>query len=209
MSHSGPFNPLDKLNLGSSVAEAILKTDIAPLPPAPFNGAGIYVIYYVGSFKPYVRIAKENKGEKFGWPIYVGKAIPKGARKGGATFDPGSVGPVTTNRLEEHAQSIQSAENLEISDFFCRYLVVDDIWIPLGESLLIQRFRPIWNTCIDGFGNHDPGSGRYQQKRSPWDVLHPGRPWAGRCAPSEKNEVDILRSLSDAIDLYFQSRPTS
>ncbi len=31
------------------------------------------------------------------------------------------------------------------------------------------------NKIIDGFGNHDPGKGRYNQLRSRWDKLHPGR----------------------------------
>jgi hypothetical protein len=48
------------------------------------------------------------------------------------------------------------------------------------EAELIRRYKPIWNTVIDGFGNHDPGSGRYNQAKSAWDVLHPGRAWVGR-----------------------------
>jgi hypothetical protein len=35
-------------------------------------------------------------------------------------------------RLKEHRNSIEAAENLNIDDFYCRFLVVDDIWIPLG-----------------------------------------------------------------------------
>ena len=46
--------------------------------------------------------------------------------------------------------------------------------------MLISRFEPLWNKLVDGFGNHDPGKGRYQQKKSAWDLLHPGRPWAER-----------------------------
>jgi len=49
------------------------------------------------------------------------------------------------------------------------------------EAAIIRYYRPIWNTQIDGFGNHDPGSGRYNQAKSEWDVLHPGRPWAEKC----------------------------
>jgi hypothetical protein len=26
---------------------------------------------------------------------------------------------------------------------------VDDIWIPLGESLLIEMFSPLWNKVLD------------------------------------------------------------
>jgi hypothetical protein len=66
--------------------------------------------------------------------------------------------------------SLDQASNLEIDDFWCRFLVVDDIWIPLGESLLIQRHRPIWNSLIDGFGNHDLGSGRRKGARPNWDT---------------------------------------
>jgi hypothetical protein len=31
------------------------------------------------------------------------------------------------------------------------------------------------DAAVDGFGNHDPGKGRYKQARSDWDVIHPGR----------------------------------
>ena len=45
-----PFNPLDKRHLGESVASAMLKSPIHPLPPEKFKGAGIYAIYYTGDF---------------------------------------------------------------------------------------------------------------------------------------------------------------
>lgn len=34
-----------------------------------------------------------------------------------------------------------AATNLNIQDFYCRFLSVDDIWIPLTESLMIERFN--------------------------------------------------------------------
>lgn len=172
------FNPLDKRNLGRSVADALLERPLEPLPPqTSFVGAGIYAIYYTGLFGPYRPITKpvSDKGEM--GPIYVGKAIPAGARKGGVGLDE-PAGTVLYNRLYEHARSIEQASNLELGDFTCRYLITDDIWIPLGESLLIARFSPLWNMVVEGFGNHDPGGGRRKQQRSNWDVLHPGRNWA-------------------------------
>lgn len=201
-----PYNPLDKIHLGESVATAILRQPPLPLPlQASFDGAGVYVIYYTGDFPSYGLVAKENRNGKYNWPIYVGKAIPKGGRRAGIGVSE-SVGPVTFKRLLEHSESIRQTENLKIEDFSCRHLIVDDIWIPLGESLLIQRFRPVWNMYIDGFGNHDPGSGRYNQKRSPWDILHPGRSWAMKCAVNPRTEEEIRESLQKSIDDHMKMK---
>lgn len=194
-----PYNPLDKLQLGESVANAILGRPVEPLPPADaFLGAGVYAIYYTGDFPEYRDIAERNRRGQYGCPIYVGKVIPAGARRGalGVGLSPGRA---LFNRLAEHAQGVEECANLERKDFMCRYLVVDDIWIPLGESLLIRRFVPIWNTTLDGFGNHDPGSGRYNQKRSPWDVVHPGRAWAMRCRENPRSRGDWLSDISAAL----------
>jgi hypothetical protein len=100
---------------------------------------------------------------------------------------------------------IQELGNWGIEDFRCRYLVVDDIWIPLGESLLIETFNPLWNRVMDGFGNHDPGKGRYNQARSAWDVVHPGRQWAFRCAEKAKKPQDYLREVADFLDKLAQN----
>ncbi|PTT76013.1 restriction endonuclease [Pelomonas sp. HMWF004] len=183
MNEATPYNPLDKINLGKSVAEALLGRKPRPLAGLDsFTGAGLYALYYRGEAPPYERLAALNRGDDPQAPIYVGKAIPEGARKGGI----GKAGATTTalfRRLVEHADSIRATPTLNVDDFVCRFLVVDDIWIPLGESLLIAKFSPIWNTSIDGFGNHDPGKGRYNGMRPRWDVLHPGRGWAERCQP--------------------------
>lgn len=76
-----------------------------------------------------------------------------------------------------------------------RYLVVEDIWIPLGEALLISMFSPLWNKLVDGFGNHDPGAGRYSQQRSAWDEIHPGRPWAKKLRPNSRSKEEILKTI--------------
>lgn len=200
-----PFNPLDKKNLGASVAEAMLATKVHRLGNLPeFKGAGIYAIYYTGSFKAYAEIAKRNKDAKTA-PIYVGKAVPAGARKGGGSGSTG--GKSLFNRLTEHAESIRAVDNLNIEDFTCRFLVVDDIWIPLGESLLIARYSPVWNSLIDGFGNHDPGSGRYKGMRPRWDVLHSGRAWAAKCKERPEAATDIARDVTTY--LRTASFPTS
>lgn len=184
-----PFNPLDKKNLGASVAEAMLSSKVHSFGNLPdFRGAGIYAIYYSGGFEPYREISIRNAESKTA-PIYVGKAVPAGARKGGGSGTTG--GRSLFNRLSEHAESIQASENLEVLDFTCRFLVVDDIWIPLGESLLIARYAPLWNSLVDGFGNHDPGKGRYNGMRPRWDVLHPGRDWARKCRDRPESQSEI------------------
>lgn len=198
-----PYNPLSKIHLGESVARALILQPVVTLPPPErFSGAGIYAIYYTGRHPLYSSDALEN-AKDCRRPIYVGKAIPPGARMGGVGLgeEPGSV---LFARLREHADSILRAnESLSLLDFRCRYLVVDDIWIPLGESLLIQQTRPLWNEILDGFGNHDPGKGRYNQKKSAWDVVHPGRPWAEKCAPSERTLDELKHAVTDRV----RSRP--
>ncbi len=196
-----PFNPLDKTNLGESVAEALLQQPVGSMPPTePFIGAGVYAIYYEGAFALYKEIAEQNRNELYRWPIYVGKAVPAGARKGGYGLgaDPGLA---LFKRLAEHATSIEQATNLRLADFRCRFLVVDDIWIPLAESLLIEMFSPLWNRKIDGFGNHDPGRGRYNQQRSLWDVIHPGRPWAARLQPPSADEQIVREGAAEFLTL--------
>ena len=165
-------------------------------------GAGIYALYYTGKFPLYEKIAKMNRGGVFAQPIYVGKAVPAGARKGG--FGLGEEpGQALYKRLCDHAKSVIEAENLNASDFFCRFLAVDDIWIPLAESLLIKRFEPLWNRVMDGFGNHDPGKGRYEQKMSQWDSIHPGRPWAVQLKKLETSEADLQQTVKDFVAAHY------
>ena len=162
-----PYNPLEKENLGKSVADSLVSKAPVPLGGVErFHGAGVYAIYYTGTFDVYSELGIWNSGEDgVKVPIYVGKAVPTGGRKGNVDPEVSAKGTALFSRLEEHRKSIEQTSNLKIEDFSCRYLVVDDIWIPLGESLLIQRHRPIWNSVIDGFGNHDPGAGRRKGAR--------------------------------------------
>lgn len=198
MSADAPYNPLEKANLGASVADALLSRVALPLADLQsFNGAGIYALYYTGSFDAYEKLSKINRLQGPKVPIYVGKAIPEGGRKGGGVSLPNELGgnkptKALFKRLNEHAESIKSTA-LSVDDFVCRYLVVDDIWIPLGESLLIARFSPLWNLLLDGFGNHDPGKGRYNGLAPKWDVLHPGRAWAAKCQPRQETAKQIAQ----------------
>lgn len=191
-----PYNPLDKRNIGQSIVKAMLEAGREPLPPKPFIAAGVYAIYYKGGNKLYGGLADDT-------PIYVGKAVPAGARKGNIGFSENQ-GKALFNRLSEHAESIIAAQNLAIGDFTCRYIAVDDIWIPLAETILIDLFKPVWNVVVDGFGNHDPGKGRHRQQRSAWDTIHPGRAWAARLEPNRRTKEEIEQCITE----YFKEQYT-
>jgi len=81
------YNPLDKKDLGRSVAEALLLSPVTPLTRTEdLSGAGVYVVYYIGNIKAYQPIVVKNRRGAYEQPIYVGKAVPKGARKGGLSL---------------------------------------------------------------------------------------------------------------------------
>ncbi len=189
------FNPLDKRNLGKSVVDALLQKPEKPLGSLKkFPGAGVYAIYYRGGFAPYSVLSGINEPQG-NIPIYVGKAVPTGSRKGTALDIPLD-STALWRRLQEHAESIKYVETLDIADFTYRSLTVDDVWIPLGESFVIQKYRPLWNLVVEGFGNHTPGAARFSGKRPLWDELHPGRPWAANCQPPRHSREEILRRVA-------------
>jgi hypothetical protein len=203
------YNPLSKENLGLSVRDALLTQEPLPLPPSDIKGAGIYALYYTGSFEPYARIASQNKGRKFERPIYVGKAVPKGSRKGGLVNNP-EKSTALTNRLKHHSDSIEAAENLRLEDFFFRCLVVDDIWIPLGETFMIERFQPVWNKVVEGFGIKTPGIRRKGQYASLWDTIHPGRKFVSvlNLPPNPRSAAQIIKDVEAYLALSEAEQAT-
>ncbi|NCB47077.1 Eco29kI family restriction endonuclease, partial [bacterium] len=63
------------------------------------------------------------------------------------------------------------------------------------EAALIKLNKPLWNISLDGFGNHDPGSGRYEQAKSDWDLIHPGRTWADKCKGKTSQKKQVLKNI--------------
>ena len=199
-----PYNPLDKINLGRSVADALLKQVYNPLPPSAFEGVGIYAIYYFGDNPRYSQISKFNHDIPQGWPIYIGKAIQSGGRKG--VLNPGIRSKSLFSRLTKHSQTIQQVSDLSLKDFKCRYLTIDSIWIPLGEQLLIDKYKPLWNSSIDGFGNNDPGKNRYDGAIPDWHLLHAGVGWVKRMSKFQE-EVDLSslhKKIKEAQEQVFK-----
>jgi hypothetical protein len=198
-----PFNPLDMDNLAKSIATQLLVSDPTPLGAVPqFFGAGVYAIYYNGPMECYARLLTATVHDTQ-VPIYVGKAVPAGGRRGIAV-EHGTRSRALSGRLREHAGSVEAATNLDLADFTCRWLVVEPIWIPLGESVLISRFTPVWNGLLDGFGNHDPGAGRRAGVRSRWDTLHPGRAFAPLFPERPETAENIAADVTEYLAQRYQ-----
>ena len=142
------YDPLNVDELGRNAARALMdEAAVALPPPEPFAGSGVYTIHYFGGFPAYADMADTE-------PLYVGKANPPGGRQGRQAAQDSS--PTLYRRLSKHARSIDSAENLNLKDFCCRWLVLDPVWIGLTEQVLIAQCRPIWNVVVEGFGINAP-----------------------------------------------------
>lgn len=166
-------------------------------PPERFLGAGVYALYYTGKTNPYLKYAELNR-LSYDFPIYVGKAVPKGWRQSRQVDSIDKQSSNLYSRLREHARSINSTSNLSVHDFSCRFMIFEGAssdMIGTLEASIIKWKRPLWNSCLDGFGNHTPGKGRFQQAPSEWDVVHPGRPWAEKCKGKARARQTIVRGI--------------
>ena len=178
-------------------------TPVCALPPIEkFTGTGVYAIYYVGNHKLYQKYSELNR-LAYGYPIYVGKAVPKGWRQSRRTDHALKKSNELYSRLKEHSKNIVSGDGLDIADFACRFVLFEEEasdMISTIEAALIKLNTPLWNSVVDGFGNHTPGAGRFKQAKSGWDQIHPGRAWAEKCEGIPK---DIKKILMD-IQIHFE-----
>lgn len=182
------FDPSDPDVLGRIAALAVVaqtRHDLGSL--SPFYGSGVYAIYYNGPHRAYVQVVGTET------PLYVGKADPTKQQ----ALTPQDQGTKLFVRLKEHAKSINKAKNLDINDFQCRFLVIQSGWERAAETHLIQLFRPVWNIEINvcyGIGKHGDNPKTRKNDQSPWDTLHPGRPWATN--KPQKSVDQILAEIS-------------
>jgi hypothetical protein len=189
------------------IAEEIIflqETPAQKMPPSEkFDGPGVYQIYCTANSGIYSRFHNFNR-TFLQVPIYIGKAVPKGWRQGRQQSSTDRKTNELYQRSREHTNSISQGEGLRLEDYYCRFIILEGAessLISTLEAALIRQYQPLWNTVIDGFGNHDPGKGRYQQSKSDWDVCHPGRPWAERCQGVAKNKEELYA----AIDVFFDN----
>ncbi|NSZ66966.1 Eco29kI family restriction endonuclease [Agrobacterium tumefaciens] len=177
------FDPADPKAIGRMVSIALLAQPLIPLTEVrPAYGAGVYAIYYRGDHPLYTGISGSET------PIYVGKADP--ANDDASTTR--EQGAKLTARLLEHAGTIATAEGyadrlpagllpIRLAHFVCRRLVCATNAQLVAEKHLIRTFWPIWNSetkACWGMSKHGDAATTRANKRSPWDVVHPGRAWA-------------------------------
>lgn len=143
MNESTDYNPLDYANLTRNCVQELMTRGPFSLPLSPFSGAGVYALFYTGDFPAYASIRSPDAMH----PIYVGKAVPAGARKGGGGLSITVIrGRPLHSRVQEHTESIRSIANLQLDDFLCRYLVVTPLWITMAERFL--RTLPTDLECL-------------------------------------------------------------
>jgi Eco29kI-like restriction endonuclease len=182
-------------------------TPVLTVPvPEKFHGTGVYAIYCISKSGPYKDFHEINR-TSYQIPIYIGKAVPTGWRQARANNSEDKFSYELHNRIREHVRSLDAGKGLKRTDFRCRFMILEGAesdLIGTVEAALIRRYQPLWNSLIDGFGNHDPGSGRYEQAMSDWDVCHQGRTWAKKCQgkhndidPLQKNIRDFMKTLRE------------
>jgi hypothetical protein len=180
------FDPTTPDVAAWTVVLALVAQERVPLAHIlPEYGAGVYALYYRGEHPAYSAFSGTET------PIYVGKADPK--RSAGA--DVRTHGATLSSRLLDHRRQIGMAAKyaaeyeaelqaaglspLHVEDFDCRKLVCAPGIQLTAEARLISLFRPLWNSDFNvAYGVSKHGDVQRKHPKSPWDVLHPGRPWA-------------------------------
>jgi hypothetical protein len=204
----GTFDPSDPKIVGRMVSIALMAQPIVPLSEVkPAYGSGVYAIYYHGSHPLYKRISGTET------PIYIGKADPESHD----ASSPREQGARLTARLMEHAGTIETAENyaranklpaglhpIKIKDFSCRRVVCATNAQLVAENHLIRMFWPIWNSetkACWGMSKHGDAAKTRANKRSPWDVVHPGRAWALDAKLVDSLSPDAIRGkIKEVLD---------
>jgi hypothetical protein len=197
------FDPGDPKVVGRMVSLALIAQPLVALTDIqPAYGSGVYAIYYRGQHPLYRNISGSET------PIYVGKADP--ANDDASTTR--EQGAKLTARLLEHAGTIGVAEGyaanlpphlsaIYLRDFVCRRLVCATNAQLVAEKHLIRTFWPIWNSetkACWGMSKHGDSAATRANKRSPWDVIHPGRLWALDDRLADSLSPDEIRRRVDA-----------
>ncbi len=169
-------------------------------PPEVFTGTGVYALYYIGKTGIYSKFGNEINRTGYNIPIYVGKAVPEGWRQNRILVTTETNTKRLFNRIREHAKSIRSTRNLVVENFHCRFMIFEgnaQNMIAAVEAALIAEKTPLWNSVVDGFGNHAPGGKRKTGRLPAWDALHPGRGWTATMEGDRPEAKDVERRVKD------------
>lgn len=203
------FDPTNPDTAGRLVALALIAQDRVPMDRiARTYGSGVYAIYYQGNHPAYAGVSGTET------PISVGKADPKQADARTAREQ----GPQLYGRLADHRRMIRTVGEyatanglpnpLHVEDFQCRRLVCATNAQLVAERHLIGTFRPIWNNEVGlcwGISKHGDAAKTRKNKRSPWDVMHPGRTWAMDEELEDKMSPELIVSR---VAEHFEANPS-
>ena len=142
---------------------------------------GFYVILYSGQHELYEKAS-------------VARGRNPTLRSGGTPLYSGSTDNLKS-RLRDHKKSIDSAEDLDLNDFFYAAVTIPSHSLARNlEHMITDELKPVWNNPnpLKGFGANDHGKHREGQLRqSHWDTAHPGRDTAvgGKRSDTERSEL--------------------
>lgn len=202
------FDPTNPDTAGRLVALALIAQDKVPMARvARTYGSGVYAIYYSGAHPAYAAVSGTET------PIYIGKADPKQADARTAREQ----GPQLYGRLSDHRRMIRTVGEyavanglpnpLRVEDFQCRRLVCATNAQLVAERHLIGTFKPVWNNEMSicwGISKHGDAAKTRKNKRSPWDVMHPGRSWAMAEELEDKMSPELIVSN---LSRHFSANP--
>lgn len=202
---SDHFDPMTYDDPGSSITRALDEQPvISLLDSAPFDGVGIYAFYYTGDHPAYGLLSDQNRTVPGSWALYIGKAEAESARESNPDQRGRPAGHDLYERILKHRGAINSARNLDASDFQLRALTIHPRLVPLAETVGIRLHKPVWNALLGGFGADQLGGGLSTIIQPRWDTLHNGRSSAHALSPRPESAADIQQ---DVIQYLASRRP--
>jgi len=155
----------------------------------PFDGDGIYAIYYQGDLLIYASIRSLGSS----CPLYLGKSARRTTDRS------------ISERLRLHSVSLQQA-GLGLENFTFRFVRLPSELVEFAEYNLLSLYRPLWNDALKGFGSNPghEGTSRKYHRVSAWDTFHPGRATEARILSRDRDSIKdrVQRSLPECRMAY-------
>ena len=152
------------------VVDALLHASPVPLTAVTDRSSGAYALLYTGTLPMYSRARRSpdlpseaSIVEAGGYPLYSGKCL---------SF---------AERAYRHASNLRQVADLAPTEFLMVMVpTAGAAGAAYAEQLAIDVLAPVLNLVATGLGSRAQGPGRRRvQRRSRFDVLHPGRKTTG------------------------------